>query len=538
MIPVLSRAQMRAFDARAIDVAHVPSLVLMENAGRGAAERILELARTRGERKRRVVIVCGTGNNGGDGFVVARHLLSRGCEPSVFLCGKPEKFSHDARVHRDAWVGVGGTLDLLSKGSDLEVLRIELENASIAVDALFGTGLDRAISGVSADVVELLNSVSIGRVALDIPSGLDADTGVPLGPTFQADLTLTFGHPKLGLLTPRGLRYAGQVEVIGLGVPSDVPDEVGHAAELIERDDVARWLSPRGPDAHKYSAGHVAVLAGSAGKIGAALLVAHGALRAGAGAVTLATWPDAASALQSRVVEVMTTPLDPEAIGASIDAALRSKRALVIGPGFGLDEHAAAALAHVLSTWRGPAVLDADAITLLAQLTPWPAPPPGAVHRILTPHAGELARLLDRTSGEIESDRFGTAAEAARLTGSVVVLKGAHSVIAGPDGRIVINVRGTAALATAGSGDVLAGIVGALSTTLSPFEAACAGAFLHAEGGVAAAAGADRGILASQIADGVVAVLREFTTSPGAAGPHALSALTHAGAATPYNPLK
>ncbi|WP_394831947.1 NAD(P)H-hydrate dehydratase [Pendulispora rubella] len=504
MIPVLSRAQMRAFDARAIDVAHVPSIVLMENAGRGAAERILALA-----GKRRVVIVCGAGNNGGDGFVVARHLLLRGGDPAVFMCGKPEKFTQDARINRDAWVGVGGTVDLLQKGPDLELLRIELEGAAVVVDALFGTGLDRAISGLAAEVIELLNSDTLGpvkRVALDIPSGLDCDTGVPLGPTFHADLTLTFAQPKLGLLTPRGVRHTGELEVIHIGVPSDVPDAVGHSAELLERADVARWLAPRTSDAHKYSAGHVAVLAGSHGKLGAALLVAHGALRAGAGAATIVTWPEAVAALQSRVLEVMTASIDRDAVAASIDAALRSKRSVVIGPGFGLDEAARAALAHVLAAWRGPLVLDADAITLLARSGSFALAGP----HILTPHAGELARLLETTSDKIEADRFGSATEAARRTGAVVLLKGAHSIIAAPDGRLVINVRGTPALATAGSGDVLAGIIGALTSVLEPFEAACAGAFLHAEGGAVSAAGADRGLLASQIADGVPAVLREL----------------------------
>ncbi|WP_394842504.1 NAD(P)H-hydrate dehydratase [Pendulispora brunnea] len=512
MIPVLSRAQMRAFDARAIEVAHVPSIVLMENAGRGAAERILAIA-----GKRRVVIVCGSGNNGGDGFVVARHLLLRGGDPSVFMCGKPEKLTQDARINRDAWVGVGGTVDLLQKGPDLELLRIELDGAAVVVDAMFGTGLDRAISGLAAEVIELLNTVHVKRVALDIPSGLDCDTGVPLGPTFQADLTLTFAQPKLGLLTPRGVRHTGELEVIHIGVPSEVPADVGYSAQLLERADVARWLAPRTSDAHKYSAGHVAVLAGSPGKLGAALLVAHGTLRAGAGAATIVTWPEAVAALQSRVLEVMTASIDRDAVAASIDAALRSKRAVVIGPGFGLDEPARAALAHVLASWRGPLVLDADAITLLSHGDPRLAGVdfqrgsfPLAGPHILTPHAGELARLLETTSDKIESDRFGSATEAARRTGAVVLLKGAHSIIAAPDGRLVINVRGTPALATAGSGDVLAGIIGALSSVLEPFEAACAGAFLHAEGGVASAAGADRGLLASQIADGVPAVLREL----------------------------
>ncbi|WP_394821887.1 NAD(P)H-hydrate dehydratase [Pendulispora albinea] len=549
MIPVLSRAQMRAFDAHAIEVAKVPSIVLMENAGRGAAERILELLGEAPRRepagaagaaganarrapgaggaplaapddRRRVVIVCGAGNNGGDGFVVARHLWARGHRPSVFFCGKPDKLSQDARVQRDAWVGLGGAVKVLAQSSDLEVLKAELGHAALVVDALFGTGLDRPIVGTSAEVIALLNAASAPRVALDIPSGLDSDTGVPLGPTFLADWTLTFAHPKLGLLTPSGLRHAGHVEVVGLGIPSDVPDQVGYAAELIEQRDVAQWLSPRAADAHKYSAGHVAVLAGSAGKIGASLLVAHGALRAGAGAATIVTWPDAVDALQARVLEIMTAAIRPESIAASLDAALRSKRAVVLGPGFGFDEAAGSALGHVLATWRGPLVLDADAMTLLSSSRDGSGDPSrggsrefaklldSPSSRILTPHAGELGRLLGTSSDAIEADRFHAATEAARRTGSVVLLKGAHSVIASPTGRMVLNVRGTPALGTAGSGDVLAGIIGALASHLEPLEAACAGAYLHAEAGRVAADGSDRGIVASEIADGVAAVVR------------------------------
>ena len=320
MIPVLSRAQMRAFDARAIDVCRVPSLVLMENAGRGAADRIALRLPTRNAR---VVIVCGAGNNGGDGFVVARHLLARGYRPAVFLCGSPERCSPDARANYEAFLGLRGSVELVASSADLDPLRKALERTTVVVDALFGTGLDRAIGGHLAEVVELLNTTPRKRVALDVPSGLDADTGAPLGPTIKADLTVTFAHPKLGLLTPQGRRYAGEIEVVDIGVPSDVAEDIGCGAELIERADVARWLVGRSVDAHKYAAGHVAVFAGSPGKIGAALLVANGAMRAGAGAATIATWSDAVPALQARVLEVMTTPIEATAVSASVDRALR-----------------------------------------------------------------------------------------------------------------------------------------------------------------------------------------------------------------------
>ncbi|MEO6576605.1 MAG: NAD(P)H-hydrate epimerase, partial [Polyangiaceae bacterium] len=280
MIPVLSRAQMRAFDAHAIGVAHVPSLVLMENAGRGAAEHIEQLLSEESDDQA-IVIVCGIGNNGGDGFVVARHLFAEPRAIEVFLCGDAARFTADARTNHDAFVALGGVVRSLENQADLEALRTELAAATTAVDALFGTGLDRPIQGLAAEAVVAMNESHATRVALDVPSGMNADTGVALGPTFRANTTITFGHLKLGLLTSRGAVHAGAIIVVGIGVPGDVPAVVGTSADLLERSDVAGWLEPRPLDAHKYSAGHVAALSGSPGKIGASLLVARGVLRSG-----------------------------------------------------------------------------------------------------------------------------------------------------------------------------------------------------------------------------------------------------------------
>lgn len=516
MIPVVSRAQIRAFDARAIDVVGLPGAVLMENAGRGAAEAILDMIAAPAA-ERRVVIVCGTGNNGGDGFVVARHLWLAGVRPSVFLCGAVEACSPDARVHCDAYVGIGGAVHLVSEARDVARLREEVSRAGLLVDALFGTGLDRPIAGVAAEVVAALNAAGGRNVSLDIPSGLDADTGVPHGPTVRADATLTFALPKLGLLTPRGAAYAGHVTIVSIGVPGVIAADLAQSAELLERSDVIRWLTPRRADTHKYAAGHVAILAGSPGHTGAALLAARGAMRAGAGATTIVTWPEVAAGLEARVTEVMVTSIHRERIGESLNGALVRKSAAVVGPGFGLDDAAHAALDYVLGRYLGPLVLDADAITLLSRspelLTKGPA-------RILTPHAGELARLLGTSADAIESDRFRMVRLAAEKTRAVVVLKGAHTLIADPEGRIVVAPRGAPALATAGAGDVLSGTIAALACSLGAFEAACVGAYLHAVAGERwAASHADRGLLASEIAETLPEV-------PGELVPRAASELT------------
>jgi hydroxyethylthiazole kinase-like uncharacterized protein yjeF len=512
MIPVLSRAQMRAFDTFAIATCHVPSLLLMENAGRGAADTIeRELLGGRAS-ERRIVVVCGTGNNGGDGFVVARHLRSRGAHVTAWLAGDPAKLTADCRANHDAFEGIGGKVEPVPLGGSLGALEASLGGADVAVDALFGTGLDRAIAEPMASVVRALNqSRGAGTqvAALDVPSGLHADTGIGLGTCIEADLTVTFAHLKLGLVTGAGARLAGPAHVVDIGVPPDLVRD--RSAELVEASDVLARIAPRPLDTHKYRAGHVAIFAGSPGKTGAALLSGRAALRGGAGAATIVTWPAAADVLEARIPEVMVARLDPKALEASVDEWLSGKRAVVIGPGFGHDAAARVVADRILSSFGGAIVADADAFSMFAGAPEAFAAAGGRV--VLTPHSGELGRLLGRPSDAIEADRFGAASEAAQRANAVVLLKGAYTVVAAPDGRTVVTGSGSPALATAGSGDVLAGLVGALACTLPPFEAAWCGAFLHGVSGRAwQKEHGDRGLLAGEIADGLPGVLAALLT--------------------------
>jgi NAD(P)H-hydrate epimerase len=318
-----------------------------------------------------------------------------------------------------------------------------------------------------------------------------------LGSAVLADHTVTFAHHKLGLLTPSGAQQVGKLHLADIGVPTSIASEL--SAQLLDRGDIVSWLEPRAVGAYKNTAGHVAVLAGSPGKIGAGLMVARACLRGGAGLVTIATWPESASAMESRVLEAMTARLDPNDLPASLDHALAGKRVVVVGPGFGLDERARKVVTRVLANHPGPVVVDADALTLFAKN---PSGFAVAKKAVLTPHPGELARILGTSTQAVEADRFAAARTAAEKTRAVVLLKGVHTLIATPDGRIAINPTGNAALATAGAGDVLSGILGALAGILEPFEAACTAAYVH---GMAAdiwrAEGADRGLLASEIAD-------------------------------------
>lgn len=504
MIPVLSRDQMRAFDRYAIETCHVPGVVLMENAGRGAADvagRILGAKLT----EARVVVVCGAGNNGGDGFVVARHLWSRGAVVQVFLAGAPERVLGDARVNHDAYLDLGGHVEVLDL-ADLTGLEAALGLADLVVDALFGTGLDRPVGAETATLIDALNRAPGHRLSLDLPSGLHADSGAPLGACVVAHDTVCFGHLKVGLLTPQGARHAGRIHVCDLGVPSTILGRVGHVAEVIEKKAVAELFVPREADAHKFSVGAVLVCAGSAGKSGAALLSARGAFRAGAGLVTIATWPEALAAVDARMPEVMAVALDRAAPTTPFATLLTNRRAVVVGPGFGLDAPARAVVDHLLATFDGPLVLDADGLTLFRGEPERLRAARGPL--VLTPHAGEMGRLLGLSSDEVEADRFGAVRRLVAATGATVVLKGARTIVASPEGRVAVNTTGNPVLATAGSGDVLAGMIGAFLCAMAPFDATVAGVHVHGlVGDVLRAKSGDRGVFASEIADEIPRVL-------------------------------
>jgi NAD(P)H-hydrate epimerase len=506
MTPVLSREQMRAFDAHAIEKCRVPSLLLMENAGRGIVDAAAALL-PRGWAGSRVTVVCGSGNNGGDGLVIARRLAVAGARPTVVMAAGVDKLSPDARTNLEAYRGIGGAVRALSHGGSMAPLAEALREADLVVDALFGTGLDRAIEGHLAAVVRETSAAAAPVLAVDLPSGLDANTGGVLGVAVEADLTATLAQLKLGLMTPNGSRLAGRVVVVDIGVPAAHDALPGPLAQAIEVRDLATWVRPRAPGAHKTTGGHVLVIGGSPGKVGAPQLVARGAMRAGAGLTTLATWPETAATIEAHVLESMTARIardDPE---DALAALLGGKHAVVVGPGLGTGPDARSLVERVLRLHRGPIVVDADALTMFARQ---PGGLSGLPAAVLTPHPGELARITDTTPPQVEADRFAAARGLARATGAVVVLKGAHTVVAAPDARIAVSPVACPALATAGSGDVLGGVIGAMACALPPFEAACAGVMLHALAGQAWSAahgGADRGMLASEIADGIPSVL-------------------------------
>jgi NAD(P)H-hydrate epimerase len=495
---VTTAAEMRRMDALTIERFGVPGAVLMERAGTGAAAILLE--RFPHVRKHGVVVLAGKGNNGGDGFVVARALKKKRVRVDVVVAVAPSEIRGDALVKLKAWQRAGGKVQQVT-AEKLEPLARALGRAGCIVDALFGTGLTGEVRGLPAELIAMVNAAGLPTVALDIPSGLDADRGVPLGTAMvplgtameplgtaiEAELTIAFAAPKIGTVIYPGARYAGEVAVVDIGIPDEALREVGPQTEAVAAADAARMLRPRDPEAHKGSHGHLAIIAGGLGKTGAAVLAARAATRAGAGLVTVGCPAVVLPTVANGILEAMTSPLPDDGAGGlaydaphAYDALLDGKRAAVVGPGIGTSTAREALVRALVTTRSLPLVIDADGLNCLAAIGPRHDRPRKGAPMILTPHPGEMARLTGQTTEEIQQDRLAAARNAAASYDAVVVLKGARTITAAPDGRAWINLSGNPGLAAGGTGDVLAGMIGALlAQGYAPEEAASLGVFLH-----------------------------------------------------------
>lgn len=499
MLPVLSPEQARRFDQFAEQALQLPTAVLMENAGSGAARRLARAL----DPGARVIVFCGRGNNGGDGLVLARHLGLAGYAPRVVLLSPEASFTGDAAANLSAFRNGGGDLLTLDPQAEwAEPLSQLLERADAVVDAALGTGLSRPLAGRLREWVETLNEAGKPTWALDIPTGLCARTGACLPVALRADFTLTFGHVKPGLLTPQALPHVGRLSLVGLGVGPELGPGGQPTARLVEPDDARRYARLRPAAAHKGSAGRVLVVAGSTGTAGAALLVGRAALRAGAGLVTLASFEPTPARLEGRVPELMVQALDPAAPEASLEPLLERTRVVVVGPGFGLGEAPRRSLEFVLRHFAGPVIVDADALTLLA--IDRRCLRSARASCLFTPHSGELARVLGVGVPELEQDRFAALERGLAALGHTLLLKGPQTLIGVAGEPPWVVVAGHRSLATAGCGDVLAGVIGALAAALPLQEAAALGTVLH---GLSARlwsreqGGVDQGLLASEVSD-------------------------------------
>lgn len=502
--------EMAALERQAEDAYGVTVAALMERAGARTAEVARRLLRGRGGR--RVVVLAGKGNNGGDGLAAARHLCGE-AHVEVLLLAPAEEVRGEPARHLEALRGQH--VEVLEAGALPEPeMERRLRGADLLVDAIFGTGFRGPAQGLAARAIEAANRSGTPVLAVDLPSGVDAATGAADPPCIRAAATVTMGLPKAGLVQYPAAGCAGRLFVADIGFPPALVEEAPIRTQLVLAARVDRALPRRPQDAHKGRFGRVLVVAGARGFAGAAVLAARGAIRAGAGLVTVALPASLAAVPTSSLPEAMTRPLPETADGTLAEGALEEvcgaasgATAVAVGPGLTTHPEVVSLLRRLLPRLEVPVVVDADGLNALAGEPTRLRDVPGPV--VITPHPGEMARLLGRTVAEVQRDRVATAREAARALGVVALLKGARTVVASPDGDALVVPTGNAAMATGGMGDVLTGALAALlAQRVPPVEAAVSAAYLHGlAGDLAAARRGELGLLAREVADEIPAAL-------------------------------
>ncbi len=469
LMKILSAKQMRALDRYCIDDLKIPGVMLMERAGQAVANVATSMYDGMSSM---TLVLCGKGNNGGDGLVAARILQERGWLVLVVLPFPPGDLSSDALIMLSRAITVNVPIRMSTTDE-------ELAEADVVIDALLGTGIYGPVDGVLAELIDQVNFVRGGRkvLAVDIPSGIDADSGAVHNTAIRAECTVTLATPKLGLLNYPGSEYVGSWHVAAIGFPIELIAEWPYEAELTESAEARSWLPVRPEAAHKRSVGWMLVVAGSPGMTGAAALACRSGYRSGAGLVRLALPEQLVPALNAQLTEVVFRPMPATASGtlsftavAQLLAEASEVDAALIGPGLSRNRATAIAVRQLVSKWPGPLVVDADALSAVAEdhtcLSCRTAP------TIITPHPGEMARLLGITVTEAQADRIATAKAAAIKFNAIVVYKGTPALVVTPDGTVRVNPHGSPALATAGSGDVLAGSITALLAQGTPPAAA------------------------------------------------------------------
>ena len=490
---VVTAKQMNELDRLASTQHGISTAQLMERAGE------LLLAALRAQlgslTGKRIVIAAGKGNNGGDGMVLARLLQQHACTVETYLGADGSTLRGLAREQWQRLRQAGGHgCQCLDRAEwTMEQFRRAAKGADIIVDALLGTGLTAPVEGIYAEMIDTINGAGAPVLAVDLPSGINADTGAVMGIAVNAAFTVTFALPKIGLLLYPGAAHTGRVIVVDIGIPRAALDQLALTVEQITPGLIRRLLTPRSPEQHKGDFGHLLVIAGSEGKMGAAAMSALGALRAGAGLVTVAIPRSQNPIIQELVMEAMSAPMAETAERTISEAALPAllhlavgKRAVALGPGLSLQQETQALIRTFVPQLACPVVIDADGLNAIAghdtTTTTRPAP------TVLTPHPGEMARLLGCTTDRVQADRPQAAREAARRYRAWVVLKGAHTLLADPDGRLWINTTGNPGMASGGTGDVLTGMLGGLIAQSIPLpDAATAAIYLHGLAGDLAA---------------------------------------------------
>ncbi len=514
---VVTAAEMREIDRRAIEEFGVPSSDLMERAGSGAAEVVVDSGLEPGSK---VAILCGNGNNGGDGFVAGRHLKTWGAEVICWTIGERDELGADTLRNLIHAEDVGVRIRAFRPRESDDALRRDLADSALTIDSLLGTGARGRLREPLRLIAQLTNAHAKRVVALDLPTGMDADSGAADPDTIRSALTITFGFPKRGMYVLPGREYCGDVVVIDLGYPEDT---IGVSTGVLLWNEIGNLLPPRDPRGHKGTFGRVLVLAGSPGMTGAACLAAEAALRSGAGMVKLLVPRTIAEICATKMTEVMVfgVPDSPEGTFApdSLESAapfLEEADAILLGPGISTTDPARRFVRAILEANAKPLVLDADGLNAIQDSKKSVTKRHAKHASILTPHPGELSRILAKSTDELLRDHVGSARTAAASFGCEIVFKGAPTVVASPSGAADLCSLGNDGMATAGSGDVLAGLLaGLLAQRLSPDVAARVGVMVHSRAGdIARAELGRRGMIAGDILRFVPFAWRELEAGP------------------------
>jgi NAD(P)H-hydrate epimerase len=482
---LLTAAQSRELDRLSQEKYGIDSYSLMTNAGEAVARAAIDKYRARISDG--VQIVAGKGNNGGDGFVTARKLHQDGVKVRAILLAKASALKGDAaRAHADFISAGGGVIEVETESALNDAM---CDSAGIVIDGIFGTGLNAEVNGLPRAAIEKINSLGAPVVAIDIASGANSDTGAVMGVAVDAALTVTFGFAKFGHVSHPGAGHCGELKVEQIGFAPDAIDDIAPKGLFIEPKDAREWMKPRADNSHKGMYGHVMVIAGSRGKSGAALLSSRGALRAGAGLVTTAVPNCVADVVASGQAELMTEAIadrdghfDGRAATDAIASLIKPMNSIVVGPGIGVSDGSKDLIAWLIDEavrLDRPMLIDADGLNILAQLGPEKLKHAnGPV--VLTPHPGEMSRLLGIGTKEVNADRISAAKKLSDITGAVALLKGSRSVIAAPTGEVYINSTGNAGMSTPGMGDALSGMTGAfLGQHIDALHALALAVFLH-----------------------------------------------------------
>ncbi len=481
---LVTAAEMQAMDHRTIDEFGIPGRILMENAGRGATRFLLQ--RFPDIQDKKVGVIAGRGNNGGDGFVIARYLKQREISVSVYILGKTDTVRGDARANLKLLKPLGVPVIEIPDETAFRQRRPEMDDLELWVDAILGTGLKSEVKAFYRTIIDYINDRKGPVFAVDLPSGINADTGQICGVCVRADATATFAFPKIGHMVYPGAACCGELETIDIGIPPHIAAAVAPQQFLITAEWIRSYLQPRPAETHKGTTGHLLVVAGSTGKTGAAAMTCTSALRVGVGLVTLGVAESLNSVLECQLREAMTAPLPEFAAGVLGESAfdpihnelMPGKKCVAVGPGLGQASETGKLVHRIIRESQIPVVVDADGLNHLAGgldgLKDAAAP------IVLTPHPGEMARLLDVSTQKVQQDRITCAREFAVRHRVHLVLKGARTVCADPDGRVYINPSGNAGMASGGMGDVLTGMIaGLIGQGLAPVKACQAAVYLH-----------------------------------------------------------